>query len=100
MANPTLKSNAQRVNMDNLGLECEQLIVNGVPVISDQQANVADTAAPAAYTAADISATYVEAEVQSVADALETLRDEVATLTTVLNSTLAILEAHGLMADA
>lgn len=100
MANPTPLSKNRRLNFDNGALEVDQIIVNGVTVLAEQQANVADPGAITAYSAADISAIYVEAEVQAIADALETLRDEVAAVRAQRVDALAVLEAHGLMADA
>lgn len=100
MANPTALAKNRRLNYDNMALEVDQLIVNGVPVMVSQQANVADPAAITAYAAPDISAIYVEAEVQAIADALATLRGEVNGLRTTIVALLDIVEAAGIMADA
>lgn len=44
MANPTARTTSERMDMDNLAIEVEQVIVNDKVVVSDQQSNVADAA--------------------------------------------------------
>lgn len=85
MANPTLKNAAERSSMDNLGLDVEQLVINNKVVISSQQAKVAD-----AVVAHALNAVFSDTEVEAALDALGVK----------INAVLAILEAHGLMADA
>jgi hypothetical protein len=83
MANPTLKPSSERWNFDNLGIECEQVVVNNKVVVSSQQALVAD-----AVVAHDLNATFSDTEAEAALNALGVK----------INAILDILEAHGLMA--
>ena len=92
MANPT-KANSQLAD------------ASGDPMIGQAQTLVADMAAITAYSAplAAQAVTVVSeaaTDLDDAAAALETLRDEVAAMRLIVNSTLDILEAHGLMKDA
>jgi len=77
---------------------------DGLPMIGNQSANIADASAPTAYSAHASGGTTVTSnaatDLDTTAAALATLRGEVATLTTKFNLVLDVLEAHGLMADA
>lgn len=84
MANPTMNSASQRSNLDGLGLEVEQLIVNSKVVVSSQQTKVAD-----AVVAHALNSTFSDTEVEAALNALGVK----------INAILDILEAHGLMAD-
>lgn len=85
MANPTLKSPSERLDLDNLGVELEQVVVNKKVVVSSQQAKVAD-----AVVAHALNATFSDTEAEAALNALGVK----------INAILDILEAHGLMADA
>lgn len=91
MANPTLTSTQNMLDYDNMHLEVDGVIVNSKQVITTQQANVAD--AVVAHSITD-TATQLDAanetELEGFYDALGVK----------VNAILAILEAHGLMADA
>ena len=96
MANPTPKFAA--ISYDEHAILCEQLVVNGKVVVADQQALVADYAITWTSnepTAGD-SATISNGTVPTVAE----LGQAVADITAKVNAILAILNAHGLMADA
>lgn len=96
MANPTVKPNPERMDFDNLAFEVEQVIVNGEVVVDVRQTNVpvyTITWTANAPTAGD-AATIADGTVPTVAELGQAVQD----LTTKLNATLAILEAHGLMA--
>lgn len=84
MANPTLKSASERSNLDGLGLEVEQLIINSKVVVSSQQTKVAD-----AVVAHALNSTFSDTEAEAALNALGVK----------INAILDILEAHGLMAD-
>lgn len=95
MANPTAKSTSERMDWDGLAYEVEQIIINDNVVVSVRQANVPDytiTWTANEPTAGD-SATIADGTVPTVAELGQAVQD----LTTKLNATLAILEAHGLM---
>ncbi len=84
MANPTLKSASECSNLDGLGLEVEQLIINSKVVVSSQQTKVAD-----AVVAHALNSTFSDTEAEAALNALGVK----------INAILDILEAHGLMAD-
>lgn len=77
---------------------------NGKPMLTTQQATVADTAAPTAYSAHASGATAVTSnaatDLDTTAAALATLVTEVTSLRTQVVAMNAVLEAHGLSADA
>lgn len=83
MANPTMKPSSERLDLDNLGVEVEQLVVNKKVVVSSQQALVSD-----ASVAHALNATFSDTEVEAALNALGVK----------INAILDILEAHGLMA--
>jgi hypothetical protein len=104
MANPALPNISARLDYDNLSIDCEQIIVNGVPVVSAQQATIADIAAVAAYTAHASGAVAVTSnaatDLDTTAAALAALRIEVAALAVSYNGLLLKLENFGILADA
>jgi len=98
MANPTLPSRCYRMDFDDLSFDVEGIVVNDKVVVSSQQANVADytiTWTANEPTAGD-AATIADGDSPSVAETGQAIAD----LTAKLNAVLAILEAHGLMADS
>ena len=120
MANPTVPHTSTQRDFDDLYTETEGVIVNGVVVISDQQALVADAAA---VTAIPVVVTFTAntptpADTQTIADGtVPTVAElgqwvanseefmaqaaaDLAELRTQLNAALDVLESHGLMADA
>jgi len=111
MTNPTLPSNEKKYDRDDIYFEGEGLIVNDKVVVSTQQANVADATAALAITwssndpggtpngAITIAngSTISNAE---IAELMEEVEAGFSNLTTKVNAILAILEAHGLMADS
>lgn len=74
------------------------------PMLTTQQSTVADAAAPTAYTAHSSGATPVTSDaatdLDTTAAALATLVTEVTALRTQVVAMNAVLEAHGLSADA
>ncbi len=74
------------------------------PMIGEQQSTVADVAVPTAYTPHSSGATAVTSnaatDLDTTAAALDTLVTEVTNLHTQVVAMNAVLEAHGLSADA
>lgn len=98
MANPTLPSNERKMDRDDIYIEGEGLIVNDKVVVSTQQTNVADYTITwtANEPTAGSTATIADGNSPSVGETGQAIAD----LTAKVNAILAILEAHGLMADA
>lgn len=125
MANPIRKPNTERMDMDGIAYEVEQIIINDNVVVSTRQALVANPAAatagnpaaPTTFSAPASGATAVTSnaatDLDTTSAALATLVTEVATYETViselivdtaslraqLTAVLTLLKSHGLMSD-
>lgn len=93
MANPT--EVAHHVGYDEHAVVCEQVVINGNVVVADQQALVADCVD--ALDGATLTGSTLTTSATPTVDELEAC---VGVLGGKINALLAILEAHGLMADA
>lgn len=105
MPNPTLVHPEKKLNHDDVHIEVDGIIINDKQVLKSQEGNVSDIATVAAFTAPATGAaktvtTNDAADLTTVADALEVLRDKVNTLRTQVVAMNAVLENHGLTADA
>lgn len=119
MANPTLPT-GKNMDFDDLFYEVEGVIINDKVVVSTQQSNVADAAAS---TAVPIVMTWsanepTPADAQTIADGtvptvaelgqfvrnmedfMEEVKVDLDAHKVKIDALLAVLEAHGLMADA
>ena len=85
MANPIPAVPDQRVNLDNLTVECEGLQINGKRMLVDQGAKIAALAA----AAVDTSDTYTD----------EALNTALNVIVTKVNAILTRMEDLGLNAD-
>lgn len=95
MANPTVPKNSHTENYDNNYIQCEGVVVNGVVVIADQQTLVADCVD--ALDGATLTGSTLTTSATPTVTELEA-NDGV--LGGKINAILAILDAHGLMADS
>jgi len=105
MANPTLPHITKRHDSDGEHLEVEGIIVDDKVVLKAQESNVADIAALTAFTVplvAQAVAVVSEAatDLDTVAAALKTLHTEMVALRVQVVAMNAVLENHGLSADA
>ena len=95
MANPSVPSNSNTENYDGNHIACEGVVVNGVVVVSSQQALTADCV-----DALDGATLTGDTLTTSATPTVTELEANDGVLGGKINAILAILESHGLMADS